>query len=101
MSGTSVPPSLQQGNTAGESEPFVIAEPDAEIDNREGVSRSDRRLKNALKERIQAGSAHFEFDALLQGVSTLQAPPPASLHVSSSIRESPGATREIPTREAQ
>jgi formylglycine-generating enzyme required for sulfatase activity len=53
--------------------PVAAADPLADPEISEILTRPVRRAKGGLKARIQAGSSGFEFEALLQGVSTLDA----------------------------
>jgi formylglycine-generating enzyme required for sulfatase activity len=70
MSRRPVPPSQQQDDPSNISEERAAADLPPEPDLPRVSSRPAVRLKTTLKDRVQAGTAHFEFGALLQGVST-------------------------------
>jgi sulfatase modifying factor 1 len=55
----------------------AIANGEAPADPKPAPSRQERRPRLGLKDTIRTGSANFEFDALLQGVSTAPSRPDA------------------------
>src|ERR1051325_11151957 len=74
MARDSLPTSSQPGAPEVPKVGSTPQHPPAEPDLSQAVTRTDRHPESSLKQRVQAGSAHFEFGTLLEGVTSTAQP---------------------------